>query len=388
MSKESDKLIQARCRLMTREPWYGHAAMSMRWIPNQMSWLPEPQRTMGVRIVNGGEIQCLYYPPFVNSLTLKELYAVIQHEIEHIVRLHCIRVSYRDMDLWNIATDMTVNGSKDKPKIGYRDNNQIIIPHIDKLVWIPAPWPQDGTAEEYYDLLDTGQKYPIVLNNDGGNIDDHSIWNQSDVSQDEARQIVKSMVDQITNKCQGLTPGHLQEAIDKLNKPIVRWRELLRQYIGRFVGNRRVTYTRRNRRRDWFGVPGFSHHAATNINVIVDISGSISKNELQQFFAEIDIISHKANVMVLQWDDGFHGYTRYRRGDWKRLAVNGRGGTNMSEPIQWLIDNNKILPVQIMLTDGYCDYIEPDVVKFPMITVVTGSAAKIPNYGHVVAMKL
>jgi len=78
--KQADRLMKARCRLMMREPWYGHVAMSMVWIPSQMSWMAENRRTMGVRIVNGGEIQCLYYPPFIETLNIKELYAVIQHD--------------------------------------------------------------------------------------------------------------------------------------------------------------------------------------------------------------------------------------------------------------------------------------------------------------------
>jgi hypothetical protein len=158
--EQSDKLMKARCRLMTREPWYGHIAMSMVWIPSNMPWLPEFRRTMGVRIVNGGEIQCLYYPPFVESLSIRELFAVVQHEIEHIVRVHCIRVGGREPHAWNIAVDMAVNGTKSHPRIGYHEanTNEIIVPLKGNIVWIPEDWPKDGTSEQFYDMLEKKQQ--------------------------------------------------------------------------------------------------------------------------------------------------------------------------------------------------------------------------------------
>ena len=461
-SAGTQKLMAARCRLMTREPWYGHIAMSMVWIPSQMPWLPEKHRTMGVRIVNGGEVQCLYYPKFVESLTIKELFAVIQHEIEHIVRLHCLRVGSRNPRAWNVAADMTVNGTRSNPRIGYLDSttSELIVPLKGNIIWIPEDWQKDGTSEFYYSELmkQAGelchicqrQKKQCGKNKSGGkssedddsgegqngkkgkkgkkgnngsegqdgegqdgakicpgcgqkhneryefggvsgeSIDDHSVWNQSNVSEDEARQVVHDIVKQATDKCQGKSPGHLSEAIAALGKPIVRWRELLRQYIGRHVGNARTTYSRRSRRRDLFGIPGVSHHAASNVNVIVDTSGSIGSKELEQFFAEIDAISSRASVMVLMWDFSFQGYEKYRRGDWKKWKVNGRGGTDMAAPMKWLIDNRRVADVQIMLTDGYCSYLNSNEIAFPVITVITTAEGTTdsPGYGHVVRMKI
>ena len=430
--------MNARCRLMTREPWYGHIAMSMIWTPSEMSWMEEGRRTMGVRIVNGGDIQCLYYPPFVTKLSIEEMFGVIQHEIEHVVRVHCVRVGGRNAFAWNVVTDMTCNGSRKSPRIGYRSavTNQMILPLGGNLIWIPEDWPQDGTSEHYYDKLEKIQRgmgaccpncgrpqsgggggkqkgkngkdgteggpgaCPHCGGTDDGSysyggvsgkyVDDHSVWNQSDVSEDEARQVIKDMVDVATDKCQGHAPGHLIEAIAALSKPVVRWRELLRHYLGKHVGNQRKTYSRRNRRRDWFGVAGISHHAAADVCVIIDTSGSIGQKELQQFFAEIDAIASRAKVKVLQWDYSFQGYSLYRRGDWKKFKLHGRGGTNMAAPIQWLIDNKLVADVQVMLTDGYTNWAPKEQVSFPFITVITtpDGTTTGPEYGCCVRMNV
>ncbi len=441
----SEKLMHARCRLMTREPWYGHIAMNISWIPSQMSWFKdEIQKTMGVRIVNN-TVECVYYPPFVESLTIEELYAVIQHEIEHIVRCHCIRVGSRNPIAWNIAADMCVNGNKKSPRIGYKgtNNSEVIVPLAGNIFWIPDDWEQDGTTEQFYDKLLAAQ--PKTCGNcgrpinggkndddkndddcgggqgeDGGSgngekaednnckcptcggsgnstsfggvsgniIDDHSIWNQSDISPDEARQLIKDLVQEATEKNQGNAPGHLASAIEALSKPIVRWRELLRHYVGRHVGSHRITYSRRNRRHQRFGVPGVSHRAAGSVNIIIDTSGSIGKRELEQFFGEIESITSRMKVNILQWDAVFQGYSKYRRGDWRRFEVKGKGGTDMAAPYQWLADSRLVADVQIMLTDGYTGWAES--VSFPVITVITTGEDKTqsPPYGHVVRMKL
>ena len=118
-----EKLLAARCRLLSREPWMGAMAMQMTWHPGDFPWQTDDRaKTMGVRIVNGGEVQCIWYPGFVHSQSIKQLYAVIQHEIEHIVRCHCIRIgSHRCPERWNVACDMAVNGKRSKPTFGYTE---------------------------------------------------------------------------------------------------------------------------------------------------------------------------------------------------------------------------------------------------------------------------
>lgn len=378
----SDKLMKARCRLMTREPWYGHIAMNMTWINSSMSWLEEPDRTMGVRIVNS-EVQCIYYQPFVESLSVEELYTVVQHEIEHIIRCHCIRVSHRDPEIWNIAADMCVNGPESSPRVGYIGQNGPVFPG--KPIWIPKNWDKDLTAEEYYEKLINGQETndKTIGDMSGGLIDNHSTWSQTDVSLDEVKQIVKNLVQDATLKCQGYYPGHLSTSIAALSDPIVRWCDVLKRYIGRHTGNSRQTYSRVNRRRQQFGTKGKSHHASSQVNVIVDTSGSISDSDLEQFFAEVDSISSRSKVWLLQWDYDFAGYSKYRRGDWRKLVINGRGGTDMAKPIEWLCNNGCIRDVQIMLTDGHCNY--ASIKNFPYICVITSDRPG-PDWGCTIRM--
>lgn len=377
----NDKLIQARCRLLAKIPVYGHIAMNMIWKRNDFAWLPEDERTMGVRIVDG-VVECLYYCPFVDSLSLKELYVVIQHEIEHIVRCHCIRALSKDQYYWNIACDMCVNGKKSSPRIGYLDtNNTLIIPHADRIHWIPEDWEDNKTAEEYYELLLNGHDCS------GHTLDAHSIWSQSNASDDEARQIINDLVEQAIEKSIGDIPGHMNTFLKSLSKPIIAWHRLLNRYVGRIIGcDDRHTYNRRNRRYDLFGLPGVSNRNSISINIIVDTSGSVFMHEYEAFFGIIDKLSNRFDVHVLQWDGAYQGYHKYRKGDWKKFKIAGFGGTKMCESFKWLKENKLLRKLQIMLTDGHTEWV--DSVDFDIITVITSSDSPTgdPKYGYVVKM--
>lgn len=426
MTEASDNLMKARCRLMIREPFYGSIAMDMTWHEDEMDGIPEEAKTMGVRITSNGA-ECIYYKQFVDRLSVEELYTVVQHEIEHLVRLHCLRREQRHHELFNIACDMSVHGHKGNPKIGYTEyGKKPAFPMADQLCWVPDDVDPNLNAEEYYKQMtdkipkikmkctcskkgdnqsqkgdgqgdsqgDSPKKKPKKDQkgaDDQGNcpihskklLDSHLIWDMSETSEDEARQLVNSMVQNAITKNQGSIPGHLLDAVQALGKPIVRWRELLRRYLGQHVGNRRPTLARRPRRNDMFGVKGVSHHAAATVNVIIDTSGSIGQHELSKFFAEIDAIASRAKTTVLQWDHAFQGYSQYRRGNWKQFKVSGRGGTDMAAPYKWLEDNGKLADVQVMLTDGYCNWAESK--GYPVITCITTDQPS-PGWGHIVRL--
>jgi len=391
-----EKIMAARCRLLTVCPFYGHMGMQIHWAPSNFSWMPPGQaKTMGVNCSNG-RINCYWYPEFIESDTIPELFAAIQHEIEHLVRMHLARTSSKyEPLLWNLALDMCVNGSKNNPRIGCLVGDTLTLP-IDEekegnMIWISPDWPVDETAEHYYDRIKTDNEYQWardLANRQAfcqGMVDDHSIWKGSEMSADEMRQLVHDATTQASQRSQGNIPGHLLELLEKLANPIISWRQILRQFFGRHLGDRRRTYNRRDRRRDIFGQPGISHHAAAKASCIIDTSGSISKDDLEQFFTEIEAIAYRTRLCILQWDHAYQGFTgRYRRGDWKKIQIKGRGGTDMAAPVEWLYKNDLIGDVCIMLTDGFCNY--PEKKSFPFVVCITTDSGSEPNWGRPIRM--
>lgn len=393
----ADRLINARCRLMIREPFYGHMAMGMIWKSSSMSWLPEEKRRLGIKITGDG-IKVYFYPKWVDSRTLEQLFGAVQHIMNHLVALHTIRRSGRRLDIWDRATDMAANGSQNDPRVAYREEGHKLILPYDDLMWIPDKWPDDESAEYYYDRImkedppkpdeERDQSCDGPGNRPYESIDDHDMWSQTDVSVDEARQMIFERAKDASEKSVGNIPGHLKQALEDLKRPIVSWRELTRQYLGNHVGNRRWTYSRTNRRSDAFGIKGISHHACAEMVVVVDTSGSISSEELQQFFSEIESMSSKCKVWVLMWDSAFNGLIRYRRGDWKKIKVSGGGGTDMGAPITYLEENNMIKDVVVMLTDGEVGGQWPSRRSFPMLFCITSAVTDLPDWGQVIRIEI
>jgi len=279
---------------------------------------------------------------------------------------------------------MSVNGKRHNPRIGYKDNRgNVTLPLNGEIIWIPDDWDSDLTTESYYDLLDQEQ---LSCSDFSNQIDDHETWSQSEVSADEARQVVKNLINEAVDKSLGRLPDHVQSIIKRLSQPIVKWQQLLRLNVGRHIGNKRHTYSRRDRRSRAFGTKGTSKHAIGEGNVIVDISRSVNEQELEQFFTEIEAISFKCQIWILLWDDQFRGYAKYRRGDWRKIPLNGRGGTDMAAPIEWLYQNRLVKDVQIMLTDGYCEYSSPKNMEYICVVTTNDTNTKLPSWGKVIQM--
>lgn len=384
----SDLLMRARCKLLTTSPWYGTMAAMFRWKPCDR--VP----TIGVRVVDGGYVDCLYNSEFCDKLNVDEMMAVVQHEIEHIVRLHCVRLGSRDARRWNVSTDYTINGKESNPNIKNLPKKEEC-----RGIYYPEKWDHNLTSEELYDRLtkvrlrfkapkkgSTGAKNWPKKDKDGnpqdildgppdateeivveGGFDDHDVWSGSTVGEDEARQVVKDMVRQAGIKA-GNVPGHLQDAIAALEEPCVNWKYELRQMIGRALGGKRRTWSRANRRQPIFGIKGKSNHASVKLTVGVDTSGSVDQGRLQQFFSELEMISQKFKITLVQFDHGYQRHDQYHRGDWKTLPIAGRGGTSFIEFFKAIEEKNLVGKCNLVLTDGEAPW--PKERGYPVLWVI------------------
>ncbi len=111
----------------------------------------------------------------------------------------------------------------------------------------------------------------------------------------------------------------------------------------------------------------------------------------RSFRSEIEAVAHKSKTSVLQWDSAFQGYGQYRRGDWKKFNICGRGGTCMESPVKWLEDEGLVGDAAVMLTDGIVAK-WPDERPYPMIFCIANdrgdTQAAPPKWGHIVRIEV
>jgi predicted metal-dependent peptidase len=444
MSNAKERLKNARIKLLLSKPWYGTFASMMRWRQN------ENVKTMGVSISNDGMIDAWWSEKFVDSINTNEIISVIQHEIDHVIRMHVTRCRGRHREIWNFAADMLVNGTKENPNILFSENGENKCHLPDNCIWYTASKPNMTTEEVYDELKKNATQCPcgatlIDLSGNKGQgkgqpgcqgqqgqgqqgqpgqggqgqsggqgqgqgqpgqgqgqsgqgqgcgsgtcpacgshpqmVDSHDTWDKSTATDEQARQIAKRHADQATQSC-GNSPGHLQEAITNLKESKHDWKREFGQFLGRECGGKRMCLGRPNRRIDKFGIPGTTRRAMVDLRIMVDTSGSISSDEFQEFFGHIEKISWRAKIKMIEFDHEIQHVTKYRKGDWKKLKVHGRGGTSFVNLLDQAEERGLIGQVNIIFTDGYAPW--PEEKKYPIIWVICSSSKVEPPWGKVI----
>ncbi len=109
--------------------------------------------TMGVRPTLDKNVQIQYNPKFVRSLSERELGAVLEHEVLHLLNEHFIRQQGRENERWNIACDMAINQY-------IEDLPEFCIPLLEGL--------EPHRESEYYYASDQVEEYTERLQKQGG----------------------------------------------------------------------------------------------------------------------------------------------------------------------------------------------------------------------------
>lgn len=336
-----------------------------------------------------------------------EVEAILIHEIMHLVLLTQER-ALDDADVWNIASDMIINDMITKMTIRGRNlplpYGAIYLseakkrgyegPDIteDLYHWLIGKraemqksktcpkcggegkqkcetcggtgkdkkgnsCPQcEGTGKEQCDQCDGhGQENDEFFESIfKSNIDNHDLLRDND-------NLTESILDDIIKCAQvkgwGEISGNGLETLKELLKPAkVNWKRELRQVLSSSVhgygSNRSETWIRPNRRN--LPLPG-NRQLENKIYIAIDTSGSIGKDELEQFFAEIEsIIRDFSKMTILQWDTEIKSVTKnYRRGKWNDVEIKGRGGTDPQCIFNWIEENKAYKYPVVILTDGY-----------------------------------
>jgi len=404
------KMSTARSRLLLTEPFYGFLVMNIdRCFPTK-----ESTPTMMVSM-NGATIDLHYNVDFVCQLSIEDLCCIIKHELLHIGQGHLWLVppdiKAEDRAAFDTACEFACNGKRTASKIevcGHTPENAI---------YVPKDMSDSLSAIEYYDLLKNNtKKYRAYVygqgeegeddNGDGENddsvgdkkskgkpgkgnknnkkggpkrIDDHSLWGKNGNPELSKARVVQ-MIEQAI-KAIGNTPGDWKEYLNNLKKSQIPWQAILRTLLGKYLGNYRSNWHRQNRKIQQFGTKGKTKNNAAKLSVIMDVSGSISLDGVEQFFSEIEKILYKASINITTWDCALQDFIpTYRRGMWKKIAIKGRGGTgNFNKAVTWL-QEHRVLGDTIIFMSDFVMHKKDVIDKAPVPVIyvlLRGSSVKI-----------
>ena len=186
-----------------------------------------------------------------------------------------------------------------------------------------------------------------------GNGGQAGLWEEDQWMQEGIRQAVE----QITSW--GSLPGDLVEKIQAALKPKLDYRKVLSGFRSSILcSKRRLTRMRPNRR------SGFQYMCSirqlrTNYLVAVDVSGSISDDDLKFFFSTINRFFkygvEKIDALTFDTSPGEPVTLTRAKAEFK---VKGRGGTNFQPVVDYMAEHKEYDGL-IIFTDGYAP--KPDV---------------------------
>jgi len=324
---------------------------------------------------------------------------VLSHEILHLLLMHFLRREQREAQRWNIAADLFINSLLRSAGIAlppivlypeqFRDKNGVV-------------FPDDLSAEEYYDLLEgskneqgedgategNGQEGPCtgdcgsgaggdpLTDEDGENAEPEAgaEGDDGERSPDELQangtRAAKEAQAALTGgkDTHGTAGGRIARwAKAKLIPPTIPWERLIRIYGNRALSTRGFgarSYKRPNRRQACMGAhprnPVLPSRVATTGAVwcAIDTSGSMSPSDIALAVSELHglVRSRKAEVSVLACDAEVQGKPKLvRRVEDVYPMLTGGGGTNFIPIFEEAQSAQRKPDLLVIITDGFGD---------------------------------
>jgi len=367
-------------QLLVKEPFYGFFCLGLQ------KRITTEVPTAGVGLDNLEVVLCVN-PDAWNGWDDTKQIAILKHELLHICLGHLTgnleeTLSVRteqERKLLNIAMDMEVNSNIPEFLTGKYDcciasqigeeNHKGTLYYYRKLRRLC----QSQNGSQTIEKLSEGQK------------DDHSNLNQGQVLTSAEVQVAQShinakMVDaaEQTTKSHGTIPSGLESLLKELMKPhkeVFNWKAYFRRLLGTMYDvNIKTTRCKPSKRFEM--AAGIKHKKKSKILVAVDTSGSVSDEELGEFFSEIRYIYKAgANITIMEFDVKIQKTYEYS-GKFTG-KIHGRGGTDFNPPVNYYAKHLKEYSSMVMFSDGECPL--PEKSPKGMVWIITSNGYR-QNY--------
>lgn len=210
------------------------------------------------------------------------------------------------------------------------------------------------------DIIDDERKLRNLIaqaldQNQQGMIGNHDKWEESKGNEEIAKEIARQMSETATQKSRGSIPNEAMNAIVMLNeKEQFDWKKMLRRITGNKKAFTRPTIKKSDRRfpsRE--DLRGKTYDRTCDVLVVLDVSGSMSNEELQYGLNEVRAICKKtkAGVKIIQVDTQAHEVEDFKpfSDTFSRKAA---GGTYLWPAIEMAMEKKVKFNAVVMITDG------------------------------------
>jgi predicted metal-dependent peptidase len=259
------------------------------------------------------------------------------------------------------------------------------------------PEPQDNNSEpEEQDGDGDGEQEPSDPNkdNDGYKKYDNSEqalkdyfdpngtntmdWGSNDMFDADIKNFVDSRKD--SAKSWGKYTGNVIAEIIAANQPKISYKEVIRRFRRSVTVFKTLTSRMKVNRRFDLAFPGHRRDMVTKIIFAVDVSGSMSDDDLAEGFSVINKVMKHCDMTFIQFDTEIKIIEKDFKKARKSFKVHGRGGTDFNHVLAYADENH--YDGIVMFTDGYAS--APKEPKTKVLWLMHSKDQKPPcNFGFV-----
>ena len=362
-----------------------------------------------------GTNKLLYNPEFVMQLSFEEFLFVNLHEVGHVALMHVPRGIGKDKTLWNIACDLYINGllAEEFGITAYcNESNGVKMPdgvlYSDKIDIntesvndIYEELNRQADKNGYNSKKSLGTKYHfeyrgsksrpcdsaydidvnvnrkcVLVNGSNFDLDIQEDCRDAAIIDSEAKQILNEakIRHEMTSDGAGNARGLLEVLVGEILKSHLDWKKLLKKYC-RKLSSKESSFNRPDKRMYYQRAiyPGqieSGDKSLSNVKVCIDVSGSISNEDIGYFYGQVrDILkSFKLDAELIFWDTCIQGKGDFSNfNEMLKVKTKGRGGTDPSCLFEYFDSKEckKKPSVILVFTDGYFFYKELEKHKWP-----------------------
>ena len=404
-----EKLSRARTQLLLSQPFFETLCLRLKLVP--MPSFPT-MATDGRRLA--------YNPAFIEKHTPAELEGVLAHEVMHCALAHHCRRGECETQLWNQATDYAINpilisngitlpqGALIDPAFAdlgaeeiyarLRKQGQDSASHQSPSpssgqstgasgggndpVQTPPSTPQDAPPQpqqpEQHSGLPGVSDPPIEARAGGfGEVldavgDDDQPASPAELSRQRHEWAISTEQALRSAKACGHEPEGVERPLEQARRSEHDWRAILHDFIAA-TNPSDYRWAPPNRRFVSAGLylPSVERSGVGEFVIVVDTSGSIGREALEQFAGEITAINQDAQpelVRVVYCDAAVQDVEEFNPSEPIKLSPKGGGGTDFVPPFRW-VEENGILPHCLIYLTDLCCHSFPEPPDYPVLWV-------------------
>lgn len=335
-------------------------------------------RTIPTACTNG--VFMAWNPEFFLSLSPRSRVTVLAHEAWHVAYDHMGRIAGRNLSDYNEAADHVINNMLKEH--GY---------DMSGFPFLMDPAYSGMSTDEVYEKIQSGGRHGNNPQNGDfaepgqgpASINQGKTPNQ--IKQKATGNLMDAAVVAKMNGMEGDIPQEVQEMIDAFLNPKLDWRVLLSHFFEALTSVE-FSYSRPNRRYTDIILPGKTgRNGLEKLNYYLDVSGSVSEEEVLRFNSEVKYIKDTFNpetLTLVLFDHKIEKIIEIDEDDeFDKVEILGRGGTSLGPVYSHIHKTN---PTAVVIFTDLCVNIPEDPPGPPLIWVCSNNPTAEVPYGKLI----